>query len=189
MIFVIIGGSCCGKTSFAKNTWLKNKEIKVKKDILYYTETDDVILIGKYSNIDGRERSGTDTISRSQIHLLSEQVGRLTVLNKDIVLEGDKVAFRSVLNQILNIGEVRLIMITSNIDIIIDRYLHNGSKSSISSIKSSRTKSINIYREYSKLMNGIIIDTSFFTDEDFKTFSLWNLDDYLDKKDYTKTLF
>jgi hypothetical protein len=186
MIYLIIGGTCCGKTSFVKNTWLKGRAFEAKKDILHYVETEEVIILGKWSNIDGRERSGTDTISRSQIHLIGEQVKSLLKHNKDIVVEGDKATFRKVFNELLEVGPIKLFHITSTIDKIIDRYYTNGSSSSLSSVKASRTKAANIFMEYKDMMNGEEVDTSGLNEEDFKTLSLYNYKQYQKENDTIK---
>ena len=188
MIYLIIGGTCCGKTSFVKNTWLKGMAFEAKKDVLHYVETDEAIILGKWSNIDGRERSGTDTISRSQIHLIGEQVKALMSVNKDIIIEGDKATFRKVFNELLLIGSVKLLHITSRIEKIIDRYYANGSKSSLSSVKASRTKAANIFVEYKDIMNGEEIDTTGLSEEDFKSLSLHNYKQYI-KENNTIKLF
>ena len=47
MIYLIVGASCSGKTSFTYNSFLKGKEFTQTKDILDYCETNDTILLGK----------------------------------------------------------------------------------------------------------------------------------------------
>lgn len=178
MIYLIVGGSCCGKTSFVKNSWLKDRCFEIKKELLYYTETDSSILLGKYNNIGGRERSGTDTISRSQIHLMGEQVERLISKGKDIILEGDKATSRKLFNKLLSLGEVKLILIRCETHISIRRNSENNSTAKESTLKASLTKAINIFREYRDIMSGVEIDTSSFSLEDFKRFSINNIEEY-----------
>lgn len=179
MIYLIVGGSCCGKTSFVKNTWLKDDNFEQKKDLLYYVETEEAILLGKYSNIDGRERAGTDTISRSQIGLMGEQVERLLEKNKDIVLEGDKATSRKLFDKVLSLGEVSLILITCDIAISLKRNVANQTTVKESTLKAALTKARNIFEEYKTIMNGVEIDTTAFFVEDFKQFSMRNYDKYI----------
>ena len=189
MIYLIIGGSCCGKTSFVKNTWLKGKNFQTKKDILYYVETDEAIIIGKYSNIDGRERSGTDTISRSQVGLIGEQVKRLLTFGKAIILDGDKATSRKLFNILLTMGKVQLILIHCTIDISLMRNREQNTIVRESTLKAILTKAKNIFGEYRDVMNGIEIDTSNFTISDFKNYSLSNYREYLKEDDTQLTLF
>lgn len=181
MIYIIIGGSCCGKTSFCKNTWLRDSTFEVKKDLIFYTETNNVCLIGKYSNICGRERSGTDTISRSQLGLIYEQVDRLIRNGKDIVLEGDKAVSRNLFNSLLKLSDVKLILINSHYKKSIERNIRNSTTVKESTLKAICTKANNIFEEYKHLMNGEFIDTSSFCIDDFKNFSLYNYKDFIKK--------
>lgn len=189
MIYLIIGGSCCGKTSFVKNTWLKGKVFEIKKYILTYVETENAIILGKYSNINERERSGTDTISRSQVSLIGEQVKRLTTLGKDIVLEGDKATSRKLFDYLLLLGEMRLFLLYTDIDTSINRHRVGNTPVKDRTLKAMLSRAKNIFMEYKDIMQGVAIDTSCFTPEDFVTFNIWNIEEYLDKKDYSKTLF
>ena len=83
MIYIIIGGTNSGKSSLTKNTFIKEQDMVVKKDIVTITETKDCILIGDYNRQD--RRVGTDTIARTDIKKMSDQVEALLSTNKDIV--------------------------------------------------------------------------------------------------------
>lgn len=179
MIYLIIGGSCCGKTSFVKNTWLKGHSFENKKDILPYVETKSVFLLGKYNNIEGRERAGSDTISRSQISLIVKQVKNLLNGKKDVVLEGDKVTSRKILEQLLQISDVTLILIYCDHETSLERNRALSSIAKPSTLKASLTKAKNIYVEYKDKMDGFSIDTTLFKVEDFQNFSLYNYRDYI----------
>lgn len=189
MIYLIIGGSCCGKTSFVKNTWLKDKSFETKKDILTYVETDDAIILGKYSNIDGRERSGTDTISRSQVSLIGEQVMRFVSGEKDIVLDGDKATSRKLLDLLLSLSEVRLILIHCNIELSLKRNHEQKTIVNEATLKRILSKAKNIFVEYRDRTQGFEINTSEFAIEDFKTFSLYNYKEFIKEDNNELTLF
>lgn len=191
MIYLIIGGSCCGKTSFVKNTWLRSCSFEVKKDILPYTETSNALLLGKYSNIDGRERSGSDTISRSQICLIEEQIKKFQTQGKDIILEGDKITSKKIFDMLLPY-KPKLILIHSSIEVSLGRNKQNDTIVKSSTLKAILTKAKNRFIEYKDSMNGISIDTSNFSVEDFKSFSLYNYKEYIEKynrKKYQLNLF
>lgn len=189
MIYLIIGGSCCGKTSFVKNTWLKGKSFETKKDILTYVETDNAIILGKYSNIDGRERSGTDTISRSQVSLIGEQVKSLVGYDKDIVLDGDKATSRKLFDFLLSLDKTQLILIHCDATLSLQRNYEQNTIVSEATLKRILSKAKNIFGEYKDKMNGICIDTSKFTIEDFKAFSLYNYKSYIKEDNNKLTLF
>ena len=189
MIYLIIGGSCCGKTSFVKNSWLKGTSFETNKDILTYVETKDVIILGKYSNIDSRERSGTDTISRSQVSLIGEQVFRLFEKGKDIVLEGDKATSRKLFDTLLSLGEVKLILIHCDTHVSLQRNKEQNTIVKESTLKAILTKARNIFDEYKTIMNGVEIDTTHFSIEDFKQFSICNYEKYTEQDNTLLTLF
>ena len=189
MIYIIIGGSCCGKTSFVKNTWLKGSYFETKKDILSYVETEKAIILGKYSNIDGRERSGTDTISRSQVSLIGEQVKRLYVKDKDIVLEGDKATSRKLFDALLSLGKVKLILIHCDVYLSLQRNKEQNTIVKESTLKAILTKARNIFEEYKTRMDGIEIDTTNFIVEDFKQYSMRDYDKYKKQTNTLVTLF
>lgn len=189
MIYIIIGGSCCGKTSFVKNSWLKGEEFQVKKDLLPYTETKKTLLLGRYINVEERERSGSDTISRSQIHLINEQIDRFLTKGKDIILEGDKITSRKILDNLLQYS-TKLILIHCNLEVSLYRNKQNSTIVKSPTLKASLTKAKNIFIEYRDRMDGISIDTTYFSLDDFKDYNLYNYELYVKKnEDFKTTLF
>jgi hypothetical protein len=56
MIYLIVGASCSGKTSFTYNSFLKGNEFSNNKNILDYCETKDTILLGKWDK-EGRTKN------------------------------------------------------------------------------------------------------------------------------------
>ena len=75
MIYIVIGPSCSGKSTFVVNSFIKGKNAKETKDILTLCETDACFLVGKW--FDSRRVKGLDRISRAQIPLIVEQVKKL----------------------------------------------------------------------------------------------------------------
>lgn len=72
MIYIVIGPSCSGKSTFVVNSFIRGENTKENKDIITYCETDTCFLIGKW--FDPRRVKGLDRISRAQIPLIVDQV-------------------------------------------------------------------------------------------------------------------
>lgn len=174
MIYLIVGASCSGKTSFTYNSFLKGKEFTQTKDILDYCETNDTILLGKWDR-EGRTK-GSDTINRVDIPLINSWIAKMLESNKDIVLEGDKITSRTIFNYIkeLNIP-CKLYWIKVEPETSYERNMSNGSTCSFKHLKAVTTKAQNIFIEYCDLFSGEVVDTNKLSREDF---------DLLDKNNY-----
>lgn len=170
MIYLIVGGSHAGKTSFVKNSFIRNKQIHVYKDLTWVTETDDCYLLGRY-DLDKRA-IGTDCISRCEIPVIPEQIDRLLSSNKNnIVLEGDKICSRTVFNHVKSLNvPTKLYWIRVSPEISIQRNKEFNTTVSNKLLKSVCTKAKNIYYEYCDIFDGEIFDTD--NESDFKTFSM-----------------
>ena len=170
MIYLIIGGSCAGKSSFVKNSFLKNaQQIDIYKDILTITETEKTILIGPYDN--KQRKAGTDFVARQHVKYIGEQVERLLSKNKDIVLEGTKIVSRPLFDFIKSLNvEVKLILISITAETSFIRNQQNNSTISFKTIKSEVTKANNIFNEYADCFNGEIIVTDDI--DDFTNFDI-----------------
>lgn len=176
MVYLIIGPSCAEKTTFTKNTFIKDQEIVEKKDLVRYSECDSCILFGRY---DLQKRMlGTDTIPRNHTHLIAEQLKKFIDqgVSKDIILDGNRIAFKTVISNILSVvpvDNVKLICITTSPEISYERNLKNNTKSSFSHLKGVRTRTLNCYFEFCDKVDSMLIDTSCVTD--FSSFSMTNL--------------
>lgn len=181
MIYCILGASCSGKSTFIKNSWFNNSNLKIeKKDILVFTETDNAFLLGKY--IDSSSRLiGCDRLPRLSWKVVADQITRMQEMdcNKDIVLDGHKVISRYSLDRITTLGlPVALLLITCSINVSIERNLINGFKGT-TVLKSTHTLASRLFMEYKdKVSFSKIIRTDNFTIEDFKSFKLSSIDDY-----------
>lgn len=172
MIYLIVGGSCAGKSSFVNNKWVKNKKGTMKKDILPYFETEDSILLGIYDNEQGR-RIGTDRINRKDIKKILPQI--ITLYNKspekDIILEGDKIVSRPLWNGLIeNKIECKVYLIECSPEKSIERNRKNNSTNKESTLKASCTRAKNIFNEYKDIFNGEIINS-----ENIKDFSKFGI--------------
>ena len=165
MIYIVIGPSCGGKSTFVVNSFIKGQNAKETKDILTLCETDTCFLIGKW--FDSRRVKGLDRISRAQIPLIIEQVKKLIPKNKDIVLEGDKVVSQKIFRELLLTGEkCKLFWIRCSAETSLNRNRKNGSTQQESSIRAVATKAKNIFYVFQSEMDGEIIDTENIVDWD-----------------------
>lgn len=172
MVYLIVGASCAGKSSFVKNTWVRNQKGEMKKDILPYFETENTILIGIFDEKKGR-RIGTDRINRHDIPQFLPQILKLynEYPNKDIVLEGDKIVSRPLWNKLIeNKIECKVYLIECSPETSIERNRKNNSTNKESTLKASCTRAKNIYNEYKDIFNGEIISS-----ENVKDFSKFGI--------------
>lgn len=148
MIYIIVGASCAGKTSFTKNSFVGNRDCTEFKDLITVTENKDYYLIGSYLR-DSRTL-GSDTVNRQDIHLIAPQVQSLLTdakydNTKDIVLEGDKITSRPLFNSLLELNvPIKLFLIRVSPEISYERNVKNGSRCSYSHLKAVTTKALNI---------------------------------------------
>ena len=158
MIYIIVGPSCAGKTSFIMNTWLKGKQRKDLNDLMMLCETDEAFLLGNWS---AEVRSKwLDRISRKQISLIPEQVKRLIGKGKDIVLDGDKAVGQKIFEELLATKEkCQLYWIKCSAEESIRRNRVNGSTLKDGRIKAVATKAENIFWKFAPDMRGGIILT------------------------------
>ena len=102
-VVVIIGGSHAGKSSFVRNSFVRERIGELQRDLMPYTEFDDCILIGRYDTGEKR-RDGTDSVERKQVGNFAQQVLNLLPKNKTIVLEGMRAVSRPMMNKLLENG-------------------------------------------------------------------------------------
>ena len=183
MIYIIVGASCAGKTSFTKNSFIGTRECKEFKELITVTENENYYLIGNYLR-EGRTL-GSDTVNRVDIPLIGPQVKLLLESdeydhNKDIVLEGDKITSRPLFNFLLSLGvPIKLFLINVSPEISYERNMKNGSRCSFSHLKAVTHKALNIFNEYKDRMNGTMVDASEVSD--FTTFSMYNYKEFVEE--------
>lgn len=178
MIYLIVGASCSGKTSFTYNSFLKGREFSQKRDVLDYCETDEAILLGKW--ISDTRTKGTDTINRKDIPLIGSQVEALLPLGKDIVLEGDKITSRNLFDKVLSFGvDVKLYLIDVPPEVSYERNVANNSTCTFSHLKAVTTKAYNIFMLYKDRMDGTRVDAT--NVEDFSNFGIGNYHEFEDE--------
>lgn len=102
-VYVVIGISHSGKSSFVRNTFIRGRVPELKRDLMPYSELDDCCLIGRYDTGEKR-RDGTDSIERKMVGVLAQQVMNLSSYGKPIVLEGMRCISRPMMNSLLANG-------------------------------------------------------------------------------------
>ena len=168
-IYLIIGGSHAGKTSFVLNTFGRGRTGTFRKDLVGLTEYDDCILFGDY--IVDKRTKGTDTITRIWLNRLYPQIEKLVPLGKDIVLEGDRIVSRPLFDKIAELGvETVLIWVKCSINTTLERNKAFNSTAQESTLRGAWKRAENIYKEYYRQFNGMIVYSD--TIEDFTQFSL-----------------
>ena len=170
MIYLIIGPSNSGKTTLVYNTFVRDsKVVECYRDIVKVTRTDTSYIIGDFTG--ESRRKGTDTLARADIKYIYDEVRKLVDSGLDIVLEGVRVCSRPLINQLMSLGELRLIYLYCDVDLSIKRNLAYDKDSNVSyrAMKAACTTANNIYEEYKYTIPNVKIDTS---NVDFSEFSL-----------------
>lgn len=174
-IYIIIGASCAGKSSLTRNTWIRGREFKQYKDIVWVSELDDCFLIGKY-DYPNRNRHGSDTISKADIKKILPQIEKIIeTTDKDVVLEGVQITQRPLWNALIQDGYkdlIQLIYVDCSVETSIKRACSDNRITNDSMLKSMHTRCVNIYNEYMDVFDNMIIDSNDI--EDFTTFNLYS---------------
>ena len=92
---------------------------------------------------------------------IGEQVKRLLIKNKDIVLEGSRVVSRPLFNYLKSLNvPIKLYYIKCSIEISYKRNIKNNSTLTFSQVKQECSRVENIYNEYYDIFDGEIIETN-----------------------------
>lgn len=173
MVYVVIGNSHSGKSSFVRNTWIRGREFVLNRDLMPYSELDDVILIGRYDTGDKR-RDGTDSTERKQVGNYAEQILRLLPKGKDIVIEGMRCVSRPMMNKLLeNNVEVKLIWIRVSPEVSYQRNLDWGTTTDEKMAVRHYTMCSNFVNDYTGKVDIMTIDSTNVCD--FTRFSMKDL--------------
>ena len=109
MIYIVIGQSGAGKTSFCKSRWVKEPCV-VYEDIIYCTKCpNNVVALGKY--FVGIRTEGTDTLSYSAKDKIKAQLKKLTDEGYDILMEGDRINNKEILTYAASLQPVEMYLI------------------------------------------------------------------------------
>lgn len=158
MFYIIIGQSGAGKTTFVRNRFLK-EPYTIEKDGIYYTQCENgTVLLGKYG-IDKRTQ-GTDTLSYSAKEKIKTALQKFAAENKDVVLEGDRINNDDVFRFISRLGvETKLYLVNCSLATSMKRLRSAGSTITPTFVKTTKTKSKNMFLKWGKRFHGEIINT------------------------------
>jgi len=185
MIYLILGGTNCGKTSFVMNSFLNKKDVVEQRDLIDLTYSGNNVLFGSYDR-EGR-RKGLDTIGRTHIPLIIEQIKKVLkeYPEKDLVLEGDRLISKKLFKQIQDLGvDVKMYLLKTDLQKLLDRNKQNvvdGIDPYLqkeSTVKSTITRSENMFYDYVAVFNGEVIDTN-----DLEDFSKLSINNYPEPKE------
>lgn len=158
MIYVIIGQSGSGKTTYVKKHFLSG-DLKIFEDITPYTTNGKYYGIGKYGI--GIRTEGTDTLSYSAGESIRKQIDKLDKEGKDIVVEGDRINNLATFEFLKKrAGHVFLILLICSLKTSIERLRLSGSKITPSFVKATQTKSKNNFLKYRKYFTGTVVNTN-----------------------------
>ena len=157
MIYIIIGQSGSGKTTFCKENLLK-PPYSVLEDITKITACENNVFgIGAYGV--GRRCEGTDTLPYDSQKKIIEQVKKLSK-NHDVVLEGDRITSKAVFDEISRIKcSKKLYLVTCTIRTSMERLRRSGSRITVQFVKATKTKTRRLYMEFGDKFHGEIINT------------------------------
>lgn len=156
MIYIVIGQSGSGKTTFVKQRWLAG-DSQIVEGHVPYTLCEGRALIGKYDV--GLRTEGTDTLPYNALPRILKQIDHLYP-HMDIVLEGDRINNRRLFEHILRRGyAAKLYLLRCPLTTSMKRLRAAGSKITPTFVKATRTKSERNFLRYAAAMNGEVVVT------------------------------
>lgn len=159
MIYVVIGQSGAGKTTFVKKHFLTGAmELIEKKYPVPVTKCGDVFAIGRYGI--GIRTEGTDTTARNALPKIIQTVRRLVEEKKSVLMEGDRINNDAMFQFLATLGvPVRLYLLTCPIATSLARLREAGSKITGTFVQCTRTKAMRRFLKWGNRFNGQVIDT------------------------------
>lgn len=159
MIYIIIGQSGAGKTTYVKRRFIEGKRLIAQRDFLPFALTDDnIALIGKY-NV-GIRTEGTDTLPYNSSPKIADLVVRLSKDGLDVVVEGDRINNTPFFRRIAASREpATLILLTCRVATSLKRLHSVDSLITPAFVKGTKTKSRNNYLNWCSEFRGEIINT------------------------------
>ncbi len=156
MFYIVIGQSGAGKTTFVRQRFIGDAEPEVYEDIIPLTRAGNYILLGKYGI--GTRTEGTDTLPYNAASKIKEQLRRLK--GKNVVLEGDRITNPGMMQYIATLGEpTKMFLVKCKLATSMKRLRAAGSTISPTFVKTTRSKSRNVFIEWARRFSGEVIDT------------------------------
>ena len=156
LIYIIIGQSGAGKSTFAKTNFLESP-IEIVEDIIPYSKcANGIFALGRYDV--GKRTEGTDTLSYNAKENIKKQLKKLK--GKNILLEGDRINNKNIFDFIATYGEdVKLYLVTCSLKTSMERLRAAGSAITPTFVKATKTKSKRMFLKYAGRFHGEIIKT------------------------------
>ena len=156
MFYIVIGQSGAGKTTFVRQRFIGDAEPEVYEDIIPLTRAGNYILLGKYGI--GTRTEGTDTLPYNAAPKIKEQLRRLK--GRNVVLEGDRITNPGMMQYIATLGEpTKMFLVKCKLATSMKRLRAAGSTISPTFVKTTRSKSRNVFIEWARRFSGEVIDT------------------------------
>lgn len=155
MIFIIIGQSGSGKTTFVRKRFLTG-ELSIVEDIVPYTTNGEYCAIGKYGI--GIRTEGTDTLSYDAGEKIRRQIRKLQDEGKNVVIEGDRINNRATFATIalMNVP-AKLFLVVCSLETSLQRLRAAGSKITPTFVKATKTRSRNNFLKWRKRFDGEVV--------------------------------
>lgn len=155
MIFIIIGQSGSGKTTFVRKRFLTG-ELSIVEDIVPYTTNGEYCAIGKYGI--GIRTEGTDTLSYDAGEKIRRQIRKLQDEGKNVVIEGDRINNRATFATIaLMNAPTKLFLVDCSLETSLQRLRAAGSKITPTFVKATKTRSRNNFLKWRKRFDGEVV--------------------------------
>ena len=158
MIYVIIGQSGAGKTTFVRDRFIRATDPVVVEDIIPYTKCNGFCLIGKYGT--GERTEGTDTLAYNAKDKIKRQIKKLIEKKETaIVLEGDRINNNDMFSFLATLRmPVKLYLITCTLETSMKRLQAAGSKITPQFVRATKTKSLNNFIKWGEVFAGEVFN-------------------------------
>ena len=159
MIYVVIGQSGAGKTTFCKTRFLTAPFEPVEGYPVACTRSGEIYALGKYGI--GIRTEGTDTLSYSAAPKIIQTVKALIHDgHKGILMEGDRVNNDKMFLFLATVGvPVKLYLVTCSLRTSMSRLRESGSKITETFVKTTKTKAANRFMKWGQAFHGEVIET------------------------------
>ena len=159
MIYVVIGQSGAGKTTFCKTRFLTEPFEPVENYPVACTRSGEIFALGKYGI--GIRTEGTDTLSYSAAPKIMQTVKALIADgHKEILMEGDRINNDKMFLFLATVGvPVKLYLVRCGLKTSMTRLRNSGSKITETFVKTTRTKAMNRFMKWNQVFHGEVIDT------------------------------
>ncbi len=159
MFYIVIGQSGAGKTTYVREHFLEEPYTVEKGEIYYTKSANGIYALGKYGT--GNRTDGTDTLSYSAKEAIKRQLKIFADRNVDVVLEGDRINNREIMEYISRLGvKAKMYLVVCGLGTSMRRLRAAGSKITPTFVKTTRTKSKNIFLEYATRFDGEVVENN-----------------------------